>query len=198
MMPLLISNRCCPKARGSRTFFNNLEEGRWRNGKKNVTESTTKKPIQDLREWLERVEEYGRAGSRQRSGKLRRGNERHRLPRGQAEALAGDPFDNIKGYEKSPFKARSLWNILGPSISRIALTMEEPPDTPTVALISRVKDKLKHRTPPREVPQSQAGFYREYADGRSDRFNPVADPEALAIGWRALRRYRGLRDHARS
>ena len=64
-------------------------------------------------------------------------------------------FDNIKGYEKSPFKARSLWNILGPSISRIALTMEEPPDTPTVALISRVKDKLKHRTAPREVADSR-------------------------------------------
>ena len=34
-------------------------------------------------------------------------------------------FDNIKGYENSPYKARSLWNILGPSIPHIALTMEE-------------------------------------------------------------------------
>ena len=57
-------------------------------------------------------------------------------------------FDNIKGYEKSPYKARSLWNILGPSIPRIALTMEEPADTPTVELIRRVKDKLKNRMPP--------------------------------------------------
>ena len=30
-------------------------------------------------------------------------------------------FDNIKGYEKSSYKAQSLWNILGPSIPRIAL-----------------------------------------------------------------------------
>ena len=26
-------------------------------------------------------------------------------------------FDNIKGYEKSPYKAQSLWNILGPEHS---------------------------------------------------------------------------------
>jgi len=25
-------------------------------------------------------------------------------------------FEAVKGYEKSPFKARLLWNILGPSI----------------------------------------------------------------------------------
>ena len=59
-------------------------------------------------------------------------------------------FEAVKGYEKSPFKARLLWNILGPSIPRIALTLEEPPETPTVELIRRVKDKLKTGRRPRK------------------------------------------------
>ena len=41
--------------------------------------------------------------------------------------------------------------------------MEEPPDTPTVELIRRVKDKLKARTLPKEV--SQAGFYENTLTG---------------------------------
>src|SRR5579864_4777693 len=39
--------------------------------------------------------------------------------------------------------ARLLWNILGPSIRRIALTLEEPPETPALELIRRVKDKMQ-------------------------------------------------------
>jgi UbiD family decarboxylase len=125
-----------------------------------ATESAGNKPIQDLRQWVERVEEMG---------DLVRVND----PVSCDEEMSAigylvakqkpSPaiiFDNIKGYENSPFKARSLWNILGPSLQRIALTMEEPPDTLTVELIRRVKDKLKHRTPPREVSQSEAGFYQ--------------------------------------
>ena len=48
---------------------------------------------------------------------------------------------------------------LGPSIKRIALTLEEPADTPTGELIRRCKDKLKQRIPPREVQASEAPVF---------------------------------------
>ena len=122
-------------------------------------------PVQDLREWLERVDEIG---------ELIRVKE----PVSCDEEMSAigylvakqtpSPailFERTNGYEKSPIGARLLWNILGPSLKRIALTLEEPPETPTVELIRRVKDKLKHRTPPREVPQSKAGFYQNSLTG---------------------------------
>ena len=130
-----------------------------------VTESTTKNPIQDLREWLQRVEELGELVHVKEAVSCDEEMSAIGYLVAKQKPSPAILFDNIKGYEKSPFKARSLWNILGPSISRIALTMEEPPNTPTVALISRVKDKLKHRTLPREVPQSQAGFYENTLTG---------------------------------
>ena len=87
-------------------------------------------------------------------------------------------FDNIKGYEKSPYKAQSLWNILGPSIPRIALTMEEPHDTPTVELIRRVKDKLKNRMAPREVPPRKRRFYQNTLTGDQIDLTQLADSRA--------------------
>ena len=100
-----------------------------------VTESTTKKPIQDLREWLQRVEELGDLVHVKEAVSCDEEMSAIGYLVAKQKPSPAILFDNIKGYEKSPFKARSLWNILGPSISRIALTMEEPPDTPTVALI---------------------------------------------------------------
>ncbi|MET0643894.1 MAG: UbiD family decarboxylase, partial [Candidatus Binatia bacterium] len=124
-----------------------------------VTESTGKRPIQDLREWLARVEEMGDLI-------------RIKQPVSCDEEMSAigylvakqtpSPailFESVKGYEKSPFKARLLWNILGPSIPRIALTLEEPSDTPTLELIRRVKDKFRNRMAPREVSPAQAGFF---------------------------------------
>ena len=122
-----------------------------------VTESTGKKPIQDLREWIDRVEAMGDLSPSKEAVSCEEEMSAIGYLVAKQKPSPAILFDNIKGYEKSPFKARSLWNILGPSIPRIALTMEEPPDTPTVELIRRVKDKLKHRTPPREVSH-RSGF----------------------------------------
>src|SRR5215471_13081695 len=122
-------------------------------------------PIQDLREWLNRVEALGDLVRVKEAVSCEEEMSAIGYLVAKQKQSPAILFDNIKGYEKSPFKARSLWNILGPSIPRIALTMEEPPDTPTVTLISRVKDKLKHRTPPREVPPSQAQFYENTLTG---------------------------------
>jgi UbiD family decarboxylase len=128
-----------------------------------ITES--KGPIQDLREWLDRVEALGDLVRVKDSVSCDEEMSAIGYLVAKQKPSPAILFDNIKGFEKSPYKARSLWNILGPSISRIALTMEEPPDTPTVELIRRVKDKLKNRMPPREVPQSQAGFYQNTLTG---------------------------------
>ena len=75
-------------------------------------------------------------------------------------------FERPRGFDKSPIGAKMLWNILGPSVKRVALTLEEPADTPTVELIRRTKDKLKRRLPPYEVSAAQAPIYQNTVTGK--------------------------------
>src|SRR5712691_11528827 len=122
-------------------------------------------PIQDLRDWLERVDEMGELI---RIKEPLDGNEEMSAIGYLVAKQTPSPailMEKTKGYENSPIGAMHLWNILGPSLKRIALTLEEPPETPTVELIRRVKDKLKQRIPPREVSQSEAGFYQNTLTG---------------------------------
>lgn len=125
-----------------------------------------RRPIRDLREWLARVDAMGELV-------------RVREPVDRDEEMSAisylvakqhpSPavlFERASGFEKSPIGAQLLWNILGPSIRRIALTLEEPPDTPTVELIRRVKDKLKQRIAPREVSRADAPVYENTVTGR--------------------------------
>jgi 4-hydroxy-3-polyprenylbenzoate decarboxylase len=132
-------------------------------------------PIQDLRDWLERVDEMGELI-------------RIKEPLDSNEEMSAISYlvakqtpspailmEKTKGYENNPTGAMHLWNILGPSLKRIALTLEEPPETPTVELIRRAKDKLKQRIPPREVSRSQARFYENTKTGNQ------IDLEALPI-----------------
>ena len=74
-------------------------------------------------------------------------------------------FESAKGFERNPLGVRLLWNILGPSLKRTALSLEEPADTPTVELIRRVKEKFKTRIPPREVARSEAPIYEHTLTG---------------------------------
>ena len=142
-----------------------------------VEEGAKPRAIQDLRDWLERVE---------RMGELVRVKE----PISCVEEMSAisylvakqNPspailFDSVKGYENSPYKTRLLWNILGPSLRRIALTLEEPPDTPTLELIRRAKDKFRDRKPPKEVPPSQAGFYENSFIGDKVDLNQLPIPK---------------------
>src|SRR5256885_13356535 len=76
------------------------------------------------------------------------------------------PYTTLfRGYEQSPIGARSLWNLLGPSFKRIALTMEEPVDLPRLELIRRVKEKMGSRMPPREVQASEAPVFENSKAG---------------------------------
>ena len=131
----------------------------------NRPESAAGRPIQDLREWLDRAE--GINELIQIDKPVNRDEEMSAITYLVAKQ---DPspailFDNPKGYEDSPIGARMLWNILGPSSKRIALTIEEPPETPTLELIRRLKEKMKDRIPPREVPATEAPVFENTLSG---------------------------------
>lgn len=119
----------------------------------------TGRPIQDLREWLDRAE--GIHELIQIDKPVDRDEEMSAITYLVAKQNPSPAilFDNPRGYEDSPIGARMLWNILGPSPKRIALTIEEPPETPTLELIRRLKEKMKDRIPPREVPAAEAPVY---------------------------------------
>lgn len=119
-----------------------------------------RQPIQDLREWLERVEQLGELLRVTQPVSCEEEMSAIAYLVAKQQPSPTILFEKVKGYEKSPIGASLLWNILGPSLKRIALTLEESPETATVDLIRRVKEKLGQRTPPREVAQAQAGFYQ--------------------------------------
>jgi len=141
------------------------EAPRWRS-RKIAAKPTTNAPVADLRDWLARVDALGeliRVGA-----PVDRDEEMSAISYLVAKQHPSPAvlFEQPRGFEKSPVGARLLWNILGPSIKRVALTLEEPAETPTVELIRRVKDKLKRRIPPREVPLDQAPVYEHTLTGK--------------------------------
>src|SRR5215207_7655354 len=87
-------------------------------------------PIQDLRQWLARVEEIGELVRVAQPVDWDEEMSAISYLVAKQEPSPAILFEQPKGYESSPVGARLLWNILGPSVRRIALTMEEPPDTP--------------------------------------------------------------------
>lgn len=108
--------------------------------------------VADLREWLRRVEAMGELV-------------RVRAPVDPVEEMGaltymaakrpGSPallFERPRGGEGY----RSLWNLLGNSTRRIALTLGEPPDSTRLALIKALREKLGHRIPPLEVDATTA------------------------------------------
>ena len=136
---------------------------------------TKSRPIQDLREWLIRVEEIGELVRVEKP--VDRDEEMSAISYLVAKQKPSPAilFGATQGFDNNHIKAKHLWNILGPSVRRIALTLEEPPDTPTVELIRRTKDKLRRRIPPREVTRSDAPVYAHTITGED------IDLEALPI-----------------
>src|SRR5687767_7206540 len=92
-------------------------------------------PIRDLREWLGRVEGIGELVRVEQA--VDRDEEMSAISYLVARQQPSPAvlFERPRGFEGSPVGARLLWNILGPSVRRIALTMEESPDTPALELI---------------------------------------------------------------
>ena len=101
------------------------------------TMSQGRPPIQDLREWLARVEEMGELV---RIGQpVNRDEEMSAISYLVAKQQPSPAvlFERPGGFDNSPIGARMLWNILGPSFSRVALTLEEPVETTKMKLIHR-------------------------------------------------------------
>ena len=121
--------------------------------------------IKDLREWLSKVDELGELVRVDKP--VGRDEEMSAISYLLAKQQPSPAvlFERAEGFDNSPVGAKLLWNILGPSIKRIALTLEEPADTPTVELIRRAKDKLKQRIPPREVARAEAPVYENTLTG---------------------------------
>lgn len=138
---------------------------------------TEHEPIKDLREWLARVEHIGELV------RVKKAVNRDEEMSAISYLVAKQPqspavlFERASGFENSPIGARLLWNILGPSLKRVALTLEEPVDTPAVDLIRRVKEKLKKRLAPQEVPSKHAPVYENTLTGDQ------VDLDLLPIPW---------------
>ncbi len=124
------------------------------------------RPVADLREWLKRVEAIGELTKVNQP--VDRDEEMSAISYLVAKQQPSPAvlFERPRGFDKSPIGAKMLWNILGPSVKRVALTLEEPADTPTVELIRRTKDKLKRRLPPYEVSAAQAPIYQNTVTGK--------------------------------
>ena len=121
--------------------------------------------IHDLRQWLSRVEELGELVCvDQPLDPIEEMGAVTYLVAKQTPSPAV-LFERPKGFESSPLGARLLWNILGPSMRRTALTLEEPAETPTLELIQRVKDKMQRRIQPRQVPASEAPVFERTLTG---------------------------------
>ena len=122
--------------------------------------------IQDLREWLARVEQLGELV--RIAEPVDRDEEMSAISYLVAKQQPSPAvlFERPKGFDGSRIGARLLWNVLGPSLKRVAMTLEEPAGMPTVELIRRVKDKLKRRIAPREVARDKAPVYQNSLTGR--------------------------------
>jgi UbiD family decarboxylase len=95
------------------------------------------RPIQDLREWLARADEIGELVrvSQPVDPDEEMSAVTYLLAKRQPSPAV--LFEKAR-VERDPIGVRLLWNILGPSLKRTALSLEEPADTPTVELSRRV------------------------------------------------------------
>jgi len=124
-------------------------------------------PVRDLRDWLARVEAIGELT--RVSAAVERDEEMSAISYLLAKRTPSPAvlFETVAGFERSRPKVRHLWNVLGPSLRRIAITLEEPPSIATVDLIRRAKDKLKKRTPPTEIDPAHAAVYENTLSGEA-------------------------------
>ena len=138
--------------------------------------ASARAPIQDLREWLARVDEIGELLRVKQA--VDRDEKMSAINYLVAKQLPSPAvlIERPAGFEKSPIGEKRLWNVLGPNLKRIALTLEEAADMPTVELVRWIKEKLKHRIPPREISQSKAPVYENTITGKKIDLNQLPIP----------------------
>jgi len=133
--------------------------------KKPLSQAPTNHPIRDLREWLARAEAIDELVTVNKPVEVEEEMSAISYLIAKQTPSPAVVFTNPKGFESSRYQAKHLWNVYGPSVRRIALSLEEPPDTPTVELIRRTMTKMKLRIPPREVPRTKAPIYQNSVAG---------------------------------
>ena len=106
----------------------------------------------DLREWLEQVEALGELA--RISAEIDPIEEMGALTymAGKQRGAPALLFERPKGHPGF----RSLWNLLGNSTRRIAITLGEDPDSSRLDLIRAMREKLKRSLPPVDVPPAAA------------------------------------------
>ncbi|MFZ7110980.1 MAG: UbiD family decarboxylase [Desulfatiglandales bacterium] len=128
----------------------------------------------DLREWLELVEEMGEL---KRIGQEIDWNEELTAITYMAGKTKGSPgllFEKIKGH---PEGFSVLSNILGSSLKRIALTLGIPTDLSTIDMIKETKDVFKKRIPPRTVNKAEAPVNENMITGKDVDLNRFPAPK---------------------
>src|SRR3989304_3810211 len=117
-MPLPILDPCCPGAAGFRRGEHRriiLEEKSMAKHEEKISESAGRRPIQDLREWLQRVAALGQliqvkdpVGCEEEMSAISYLVAKH-------NSLPAIKFDEFRGSDESSYSAVAAWNILGPS-----------------------------------------------------------------------------------
>lgn len=127
----------------------------------------------DLREWLAAVEGLGELV--RIHDEIDPDEEMGALTY-MAGKLPGSPallFERPKGARGY----RSLWNLLGNSTRRIAVTLGESPDSSRLDLIRAVREKLKRRIPPAEIAPDRAPVNHSVVTGSAIDLNAIPVPK---------------------
>jgi 4-hydroxy-3-polyprenylbenzoate decarboxylase len=83
-------------------------------------------PINDLREWLARADEIGELVTVHEAVDPDEEMSAVTYLLAKRQPSPALLFETASGFERSPLGVRLLWNILGPSLRRTALSLEEP------------------------------------------------------------------------
>ena len=125
-----------------------------------ISPQSQNEPIQDLRQWLEAVDEIDELV--RVSEPVNRDQEMSAIGYLVAKQQPSPTimFEKTIGFEEGGIGARLLWNLAGPSLKRIAITLGESPEMSATDLIKKVKGKLTNRIPPREVDAPEAPVFQ--------------------------------------
>ena len=138
-------------------------------------------PIQDLRQWLDAVDEIGELVKV--AEPVNRDQEMSAIGYLLAKQQPSPTvmFEKAEGFDDGGIGARLLWNLAGPSLKRIAITLGEDSETSTIELIQKVKSKLMQRIPPREVTADEAPVFENTLLGDDIDLDKLPIPMHLSL-----------------
>jgi UbiD family decarboxylase len=110
--------------------------------------------MRDLRDWLAAVEALGelRRVDREVDWDEEAAAVTYMVAKAMGERAPALLFERIRGH---PGRA-ALFNIMGPSVNRVALSVGLPPGLPVMECIRLARERLRATVPPVQVPQDEA------------------------------------------